>query len=68
MQFSSRQGFSIPGPQPSRAAVSALLLVAVDKKGGGAGTAFVADEPRMYFVSVESDGLEWSFTVEERIN
>jgi hypothetical protein len=44
------------------------IVVAVDEKGAGSGTAFVADEPRMYFISIESQGLDWSLTVEERIN
>lgn len=44
------------------------LVVAVDRKGAGSGTAFVGDEPRMYFISIESQGLDWSLTVEERIN
>jgi hypothetical protein len=44
------------------------IVVAVDEKGAGSGTAFVGDEPRMYFISIESQGLDWSLTVEERIN
>ena len=44
------------------------IVVAVDEKGAGSGTAFVGDEPRMYFISIESQGLDWSLTVEERMN
>lgn len=44
------------------------LAVAVDQKGPGAGTGFVAEDPRMFFVVVESENLDWSFTVEERTN
>ena len=44
------------------------IVVAVDKNGPGSGTAFVGDEPRMYFLSIESQGLDWSLTVEERMN
>ena len=44
------------------------LSVAVDQKGPGAGTAFVGEDPRMFFTVVESKGLDWSFTVEERTN
>ena len=44
------------------------IVVAVDEKGAGSKTEFVGDEPRMYFISVESEGLEWALTVDERIN
>jgi hypothetical protein len=43
------------------------IVVAVDEKAAGSVTAFVGDEPRMYFVSIEAQGLDWSLTVEERI-
>ena len=39
----------------------------VDEKGLGEGTAYAADDPRMFYVSVESANLDWSFTVEEAI-
>jgi hypothetical protein len=38
----------------------------VDEKGAGSGTALVGDEPRMYFISIGSQGLDWPLTVEER--
>lgn len=37
----------------------------VDHEGPGDGTAYAADDPRAFQVSVESAGLDWSFTVEE---
>jgi hypothetical protein len=39
----------------------------VDQKGPGEGTAYVADDPRVFHISVESANLDWSFTVEEAI-
>ena len=39
----------------------------VDEKGPGEGTAYTADDPRAYYISVESANLDWSFTVEEAL-
>jgi hypothetical protein len=43
-------------------------MVAVEHRGPGAGTAFVSEESRMFYTVVDSQHLDWSFTVEERIN
>jgi hypothetical protein len=37
----------------------------VDQEGPGEGTAYAADDPRVFHVLVESADLDWSFTVEE---
>jgi hypothetical protein len=37
----------------------------VDEKGPGEGTAYVAEDPRTFQISVASANLDWSFTVEE---
>ena len=37
----------------------------VDEEGIGEGTAYAADDPRVFHVVVESANLDWSFTVEE---
>ncbi len=39
----------------------------VDEKGPGEGTAYVAEDPRAFYMSVESANLDWSFTVEEAL-
>jgi hypothetical protein len=39
----------------------------VDEKGLGEGTAYVAEDPRVFYMSVESANLDWSFTVEEAL-
>jgi hypothetical protein len=39
----------------------------VDEKGLGEGTAYVAEDPRVFYISVESANLDWSFTVEEAL-
>ena len=44
------------------------LFVALDQKGPGKGTAFVGEDPRVFFAEVDSRDLDWSFTVQERIN
>jgi hypothetical protein len=44
------------------------LLMALDQKGPGKGTAFVGEDPRVFFAVVDSRDLDWSFTVQERVN
>src|SRR2546425_3129431 len=39
----------------------------VDEKGLGHGTAYVAEDPRVFYILVESANLDWSFTVEEAL-
>jgi hypothetical protein len=41
------------------------LQETVDEKGLGEGTVYAAEDPRMFYLSVESANLDWSFTVEE---
>ena len=43
------------------------LQETVDQEGPGEGTAYAADDPRVFHVLVESANLDWSFTVEEAI-
>jgi hypothetical protein len=43
------------------------LQVAVDRKGTGADTAYVQQDPHVFFAKVESANLEWSFTVDEGV-
>lgn len=45
-----------------------VLAVAVDRESPGSGVAYVSEEARMFYSVVESTGLDWSFTVEERVN
>jgi hypothetical protein len=44
-----------------------LMNVAVDQQGRGDGIAYVAAEPRPFFLSIESSGLEWTVQVEEGV-
>jgi hypothetical protein len=39
----------------------------VDHDGVGEGTAYVAEDPRVFFMSAESSNLDWSFSVEEAV-
>ncbi len=41
------------------------LQETVDEKGLGEGTVYIAEDPRVFYMSVESANLDWSFTVEE---
>ena len=43
------------------------LQETVDEKGPGEGTAYAAEDPRAFQISVDSANLDWSFTVEEAI-
>ena len=44
------------------------LQVAVDRSGAGAGTAYVQQDPHVFFAKVESANIEWSFTVDEAVS
>lgn len=39
----------------------------VDQRGDGEGTAYVAEDPRTFYVTIESTNVDWSFTVEEAV-
>ena len=39
----------------------------VDHQGVGEGTEYVAEDPRVFFLSAESSNLDWSFSVEEAV-
>jgi hypothetical protein len=41
------------------------LAQAVDHRGAGADTAYVSEDPRVFFMVVDSALLEWSFTIDE---
>jgi hypothetical protein len=43
------------------------LQAPVDQRGVGEGTAYAADDPRVFQISVESANLDWAFTVEEAL-
>ncbi len=43
------------------------LQVAVDQRGPGADTAYVNEDPRVFFAVVEAENLEWSFSVDEAV-
>lgn len=62
------------GPQPGElrialhSAVSGRPIVtAVDVRGAGKGESVVSDDPRVYYVQVDSSNLGWQFTVEEGV-
>lgn len=39
----------------------------VDATGIGEGTVYAADDPRVFYILVESENVDWSFTVEEAL-
>lgn len=41
------------------------LQVAVDQKGPGADTAYVNEDPRVFFAVIEAKNMEWAFTIDE---
>jgi len=43
------------------------LQVVVDRQGAGADTAYVEDEPRVSYLVIESDQLEWTATLDEAV-
>ena len=51
----------------SRSQARLALVQAVDQRGVGRGTAYVSEDPREFYLVVESSNLDWSVTVEEGI-
>jgi hypothetical protein len=43
------------------------LQLAVERNGVGADTAYVQQDPHVFFAKVESSNIEWSFTVDEAL-
>jgi hypothetical protein len=43
------------------------LAQAVDHRGVGADTSYVSEDPRVFFFVVDSDRVEWSFTIDEAV-
>jgi hypothetical protein len=41
------------------------LVQAVDHRGVGADTSYVSEDPRVFYVVVDSARLDWSFTIDE---
>jgi hypothetical protein len=44
-----------------------LLQQVVEQAGAGSGVGYVQEEPRVFYVVVESNQLSWTFTIEEAI-
>jgi hypothetical protein len=42
-----------------------FVTVAVDEQGAGSGIAYVSEDPREFFLDVDSSGVEWKIEVEE---
>jgi hypothetical protein len=73
-EASSPSGASTAPAQPgvfrldAHSAISGRLLQqVVDQAGAGNGVGYVQQDPHVFYVVVESKGLEWRFTVEEAI-
>lgn len=43
------------------------LQVAVEQSGPGADTAYVNEDPRVFFAVVDASNIEWSFSVDEAV-
>jgi hypothetical protein len=43
------------------------LVLAVDTRGVGRDTAYVSEDPRPFFLAVESANLDWTVTAEEGV-
>jgi hypothetical protein len=39
----------------------------VDQRGEGKGTAYLSEEPRVFFMDVNSTDVEWTIAVSERV-
>ncbi len=43
------------------------IALAVEHQGVGKDTAYVSDEPRLYYLLIESTGVDWTVKVEEAV-
>ena len=44
-----------------------FVEVAVEHQGAGSGLAYVAEDPRQFFLEIESSGVDWNVAVEEGV-
>jgi hypothetical protein len=44
-----------------------FVEVAVEHRGAGKGVAYVAEDPRQFFLDIESSGVDWKVAVEEGV-
>jgi hypothetical protein len=43
------------------------LMTAVDFKGVGQNVAVINEDPRLYFLVIESEGVDWTISAEQRV-
>jgi len=43
------------------------LVQAVDHRGAGADTSYLSEDPRVFYVVVDSARIKWSFTIDEGV-
>jgi hypothetical protein len=43
------------------------IIDALDERGVGHGTTYVGDRPRWYFLTIESENVDWSVAVDEPV-
>jgi hypothetical protein len=44
-----------------------LAAAVVDQRGEGKGTAYFSEEPRVFFMEVTSQAVEWTIAISERV-
>ena len=44
-----------------------FVEVAVEHQGAGSGLAYMAEDPRQFFLEIESSGVDWKVAVEEGV-
>jgi hypothetical protein len=44
-----------------------FVEVAVEHQGAGSGLAYVSEDPRQFFLDIESSGVDWKVAVEEGV-
>jgi hypothetical protein len=63
-QFSEKANFRIT----VHSSISGrFVTVAVDHQGAGNGIAYISEDPREFFLVVDSSGVEWNMEVEEGV-
>jgi hypothetical protein len=72
IEWDAKPARDAAGPGTFRVAIHSSisgrpLAVPVDHRGPGSGTAFVSEEPRVFFADVSAQDLDWRITISERL-
>ena len=71
--WEAKRGVDATGPGELKVVVHSaisgrpLAAAVVDHRGEGTGTAYVSEEPRVFFAEIRSKDVDWTITISERL-